>query len=246
MMDRALGAIVSSSTAPTGNIEAVNRFGMHYQWGRKDPFTPTTITKEDIRTEVQLYTATGGVIKSSSNGIGGEFTYEDRSLLTTITPTTINHLIENPSTHYAKGDKTNWVPIASAEEYNNTTKEGDWWNPTIKTLYDPCPNGYRIPGKNTYGNAGDKVNDLTGWLAFSVDGLSSGRIWDITSSFFPASGLRNFSSGQFWGGSTNGYSWVSTPYNPTVGYSLEFHSSAVYPNTYLNRAFGFPVRCILD
>jgi len=28
MMDRALGAIVSSSAAPEGNIEAVNRFGM--------------------------------------------------------------------------------------------------------------------------------------------------------------------------------------------------------------------------
>jgi len=236
MMDRALGAIVSSSTAPTDNIEAVNRFGMHYQWGRKDPFTPSSKT---INTEVQLYTATGGVITSSSNGIGGEFKYDNT------TKTTINNLIENPSTLYAKGDGTNYVPIASAEEYNNTTKEGDWWNPTTKTLYDPCPKGYRIPKRGTYGNALDGENDPIGWLAFSEDGLNSGRIWNHAS-FFPASGYRNRSHGMFSAVGSNGYSLMSTPQSSITGDNLHFSLGTVYPNNSFSRAGGFPVRCIRD
>jgi len=219
-------------------------FGMHYQWGRKDPFTPTTHTDyaaHDNAKEVQLYEANGEAITGSSNGIGGEFTYEDRSLLTTITPTTINDLIENPSTYYNKGDETNQVPIASTGDLKN-----DWWNPITKTIYDPCPNGYRIPKKNTYGNAVDNANDPTGWLAFSVDGLQSGRIWDIASSFFPANGYRYSSSGKFSAVCSGGYSWMSTPQSSIRGHNLDFYYSAVIPNRLNGRSYGYPVRCILE
>ena len=58
-MDRALGAISTGTTAATTDQEAVNRFGMLYQWGRKDPFTPSSAT---INTEVQIYNATGNPI----------------------------------------------------------------------------------------------------------------------------------------------------------------------------------------
>jgi len=229
MMDRALGAIVSSSTAPTGNIEAVNRFGMHYQWGRKDPFTPATTNYK----EVQLYTATGEAIKGSSNGIGGEFTYEAR---TTKKPTTINDLIENPSIHYAEVDETNTVPIASTGDLKN-----DWWNPATKTIYDPCPNGYRIPESGTY-------NGFPKPSVWSAD-LINGMIWHKdtpAATFVPASGCRGAGSGKFYAVGSNGYGWMSTPYSPTGGYYLDFHSSAVYPNNYNSRASGIPVRCIRD
>ena len=243
-MDRALGAISTGTTAATTDQEAVNRFGMMYQWGRKDPFTPATHTdyiSSNNAKEVQIYNATGSPIPKGTNGIG---TADEEFKLDNTITTTINHLIQNPSTHYGKGhgDFVNdtWTPIASTEYYN-ITKEGDWWNPTIKTLYDPCPNGYRIPKLGTYGQASD-------WIKSNpYSGLISGYMWsndDI--SFFPASGLRNNYSGQFWGVGTYGYTWMSTPYNPTNGYHLRFSSGYVYPNTAYGRSDGFPARCIKD
>jgi len=237
MMDRALGAIVSSNTAPEGNTEAVNRFGMHYQWGRKDPFTPRTVSEE-----VQIYNADGTAITKGANGIAteekqSEFDYKEIT-------TTINHLIQNPSTYYTKGDGTNLVPIASAG-YNNTTKEGDWWNPTTKTLYDPCPNGYRVPENGTFGKVANTTNPSDiGW-DWSGSSLTVGYTWNT--SFFPTSGARGSTSGHFWGMSAYGYGWMSTPQGSAYGCHLYFYQSAVYPHYGDGRrASSMPVRCIRD
>ena len=221
---------------------------MHYQWGRKDPFTPATHTgyvNYNNAKEVQIYNATGTPITKGTNGISGK--PDEEFKLDNTTTTTINHLIQNPSTYYGKGhgDFVNdtWVPIASAG-YNNTTREGDWWNPTIKTLYDPCPNGYRIPKNGTYGNVANTTNPSDiGWDWLGT-GLQSGMKW--TNTLFPASGYRSASNGKFYRVGTGGYGWMSIPYTPTNGYNLGFYSGYVGPNSYYGRSNGFPARCIKD
>ena len=224
MMDRALGAISTGTTAATTNQEAVNRFGMHYQWGRKDPFTPRAVSAE-----VQIYNATGTPITKGTNGIG---TADEEFKFDNTTKTTINHLIQNPSTYYGKGhgDLVNntWVPIASAG-YNNTTKEGDWWNPTIKTLYDPCPNGYRIPESGTYGEASE-------WTKSDpYSGLTAGYTWNNIT-FIPASGLRLNTSGGFYGIGSIGYGWMSTPQSSTDSYYFRFDDEGFSPINIYRRA----------
>ena len=242
-MDRALGAIsTGTTTAATTNQEAVNRFGMHYQWGRKDPFTPSITTAGwPGGEEVQIYNATGNPITKGHYGIGTtdeEFKYDNTTI------TTINDLIQNPSTHYAKGDGTNNVPIASATMPRGNKKGSltPWWNPTIKTLYDPCPNGYRIPKSGTYGQASDWT------ISNPYSGLTAGYTWKIESraSFFPASGHRSSSIGHFGAVGTSGNSWLTTLYDSTYGYKLHFHSGAVDPINYYYRSEGLPVRCIID
>jgi len=237
MMDRALGAIVSSSTAPTDNTEAVNRFGMLYQWGRKDPFTPATHTgyiATNNAKEVQLYNANGDAITGSSNGMGGEFKFEAR---TTETKTTINDLIQNPSTHYDKGDGTNNVPIASTGDLKN-----DWWNPITKTIYDPCPNGYRIPERGTYGSRNNSPN----WVQSDPYGtLTAGYTWNNIS-FFPASGSRGRSDGKFGSVGTSGYYLISSPRDLISGGDLKLQDDNVYPDNVDLRSYGMSVRCILE
>ena len=59
---------------------------MHYQWGRKDPFTPSSAT---INAEVQIYNAAGTAITKGDRGIDTtdeEFKFESR---TTTTQTTV-------------------------------------------------------------------------------------------------------------------------------------------------------------
>ena len=211
---------------------------MHYQWGRKDPFTPSSAT---AYSEVQIYNATGNPITKGTNGIGTtdeQFKFEARTITT---QTTVGDLIQNPSTHYDKGDGANYVSIASAG-YNNTTREGDWWNPTIKTLYDPCPNGYRIPKSGTYGEA----SDWTISNPYSV--ATAGYTWNHNNNvtFFPASGVRDGTYGGFWGLGTSGYAWMSTHHNPDRGYFLDFYPDRVNTNTITYNSYGLPTRCIKD
>ena len=132
MMDRALGAI--SKTA------GINSFGMLYQWGRKDPFTPPTTTGDATSKDTQLYNASGTAINTNSGGLGGVFTAQSAAApdITTLT--------KNPSIYYGIADP--YIPIVNAGPTDLTK---DWWNPEIKTLYDPCPYGYRIPKSGTYG-----------------------------------------------------------------------------------------------
>ena len=234
MMDRAIGAI--SKTA------GVNSFGMLYQWGRKDPFTLTNTLENS---EVQIYNATGNPITKGTNGIG---TADEQFKLDNTTITTINDLIQNPSTYYINGNGKGdyWQSIASTEYYN-ITKEGDWWNPTIKTLYDPCPNGYRIPKSGTYGEGG-QVAIHSDWSVWSADGLKSGRVFK-NSSFFPASGHRTRHSGGFRGVGESSNVWTSTAAkdNPVIGLCSTFSSTAVNPN-YGGSPYSdsYVTRCIKD
>ena len=143
-------------------------------------------------------------------------------------------LIKNPSIYY--GIASPYIPIVNAGPTDLTK---DWWNPEIKTLYDPCPYGYRIPKSGTYGADSE-------WTKSTWSGsvLTAGHTWK--SSHFPASGLRNSSSGLFAVVGSRGFCWMSTPYGATDGYSLHFNSDYVGPSNAGSRSDGFPVRCLID
>ena len=220
-MNRAIGAIDKTA--------GVNSFGMLYQWGRKDPFTPSTATSPARGAtggkDTQLYNATGTPINTNTYGVGGEWIHSATALNATQVATLINY----PSTFYTGGS----VPIASTGNLSN-----DWWNATIKTLYDPCPTGYRIPPNGTY-------NSFT-TSSWSGSGVTTGRTWAANSSFFPASGYRTTPVGEFYVVGTYGFYWMSTPNSAAYGHNLLFNSGAVNPNHACERSYGFPVRCISE
>jgi hypothetical protein len=43
---------------------------------------------------------------------------------------------------------------------------------------------------------------------------------------------------------SDGYYWSSTQGNASVGYNLGFLSSSVSPSGYVNKRYGFAVRCV--
>ena len=167
------------------------------------------------------------------NSFDGQFKYNGS------TQTTIEELIQNPSTHYAikstVGEYVYYVPIAST---GDLTK--DWWNPETKTIYDPCPYGYRIPKVNTYGNASD-------WAISTWGGniLTEGHSWK--SSLFPVSGSRSYKVGKFGLIGAAGYYWMSTTYNKSNSPYLRLSSNSLTtPTAGLGRSDGFQTRCIED
>lgn len=121
-MDRSLGA--TSALDDTGSL------GMSYQWGRKDPI-PGSSKFYDM-TEPTLYGSVTKVSVAASDASTG----------------TIANAIQNPVTFLKAAD---WL-FAGRNNYlwGNPQGEEELTATHQKSIYDPCPPGYRIPGKDAF------------------------------------------------------------------------------------------------
>ncbi|MDD6623615.1 MAG: hypothetical protein PUE76_02205 [Bacteroides sp.] len=170
MMDRNLGA-TTGATSNTGSI------GLHYQWGRKDPF-PGSVEVDASATAA----CTGDVPKIVS--------------CTSLTGT-IEYAISHPATFITYNwdgaigaGNSDWLYDAK-EKVNGDYPvfEKERWT-SSKTIYDPCPTGWRVPDGGSDGiwaKAGFSEKDcihttIPGYLIELADGS---KTW------YPAAGERN-------------------------------------------------------
>jgi uncharacterized protein (TIGR02145 family) len=248
-MDRNLGATTNvlpdvSQWTAAGQVKTdVGSFGLLYQWGRKDPFPGSA----SITTNATFTAATGaGTNPTIYNGAGSAYSVATAPTCTGATATGLVSSIANPFTFYTGSD---WY--SSSGTQNNAL-----WGNYYKTVYDPCPVGWRVPGKDS-------------WVGLDTKkaGTSTSNLWDDFSSFpwygsdhtkfigrtisgaaasYPAAGNRNGSDGSFSGVGTYGSCW-SSAVNGTGGYGMYFYSGAVNPAySYVYRAAGFSVRCVKE
>ena len=158
MMDRNLGALVVAAADETIAVES---FGMTYQWGRKDPFPGAgTIGDDDDNATV------AGVALSVTEG---DDTTDECKI-------TLEQSIQNP-TLMGHSQGADWlVP------FDNTL-----WQNAMKTIYDPCPPGYRVPARDK--SMPWHSADLT-----AVTGWAEGTYWFTLGSpvtVFPFAGYRD-------------------------------------------------------
>ena len=115
MLDRNLGA---TSTTPKDR----NAYGLFYQWGRKDPFARNlTATRPG-----------GSPYESASSDL-------EKTEAATEATGTIAYATRNPQTRLLAA-KEWYVGAGGNDLLWGGTKEG-----SVKTVYDPCPAGYRVP-----------------------------------------------------------------------------------------------------
>ncbi|MCM1722170.1 hypothetical protein NCZ26_18360 [Bacteroides ovatus] len=124
VMDRNLGA--TATKAYLGTVQ-----GLHYQWGRKDPFSGS-LTYDGIRTI--LYDVRSGQVV---------YKYSDERV-------TAGQAISTPSSLYSPrrglGGES-WCTKTTELKYlwGNPDGEQDAFpKETLKSLYDPCPYGYKV------------------------------------------------------------------------------------------------------
>jgi hypothetical protein len=214
MQDRALGALK--------NEKGVHSFGMQYQWGRKDLFTPSN-SLDDI--EIQIYMADSTPIRKGRNGMDGEFTISGAPAHK------VDELIRKPSAFFG-ANGTPFYPIPKPIDTG-----GDWWNPNVKTLYDPCPPFYKVPGLNAY-------TDFPNPHSWSPD-LNNGIYWKGV--FFSTGGLRTYYSGDLVNSGYYGAYWVSTPRADTSAYALLFYSGYFTSvSSKVDRSNAYSVRCVRE
>ena len=247
-MRKNLGAFTNSN-GDKDEQKILDSYGMYYQWGRKDPFPRPLYFDAAGAYDEDRYNESGTYIKevfaerTSSNG-------------------TLDYITKNPM-HFI----TN---AACIEEGGDGI--GDWlvaadntlWNNNVKSLYDPCPYGWKVPS----------VDDLSVLhLADAEDNtpLDEARKqygWPLSDGsktyFYPACGRRRYNDGkvenmnykegvypsqpQPW----EGYYWTSTTSADGKAVALYFDLTTTrtinkfFPSHSARRANGFQVRCVKE
>ena len=155
---------------------------------------------------------------------------------------TIDYAIENPMTYITTSD---WCSNAW-DNYEIRWKESE------KSLYDPCPVGFRVPKGGSRGfwstalGTSSSTSEGTTW-----DDTNKGRNWplaDGTTAWYPAVGLRHYNSGVLDNVGLDGYYWSSSPHTRYVDYAFHFsfYNGGVSPAICFYRGFGYSVRCVRE
>lgn len=157
MMDRNLGAYVNpGEVASPTHTDYAQAHGYYYEFGRKDPFQgPRSYNGYNSYIS---YTEADGTVKTTMR-IGGSDVFKPvaNNAIEGSTGITDNiaYTVAHPMNYISNGDGYVWTEITSPTEPGTTLDWGKLWgNQTgkvgTKTMYDPCPAGYRVPDPDNF------------------------------------------------------------------------------------------------
>ena len=143
-MDRNLGAISTDCTHPASR-------GLYYQWGRKDPF-PHPATCQDINKRADAVYAEGfEYAVSYPRNAGTESPYDNM---------TVEWSIAHPTTFMSDAMYEDWEEWTSVADWlynhhpnlwgNVTTSNNNISKVSLKSIYDPCPVGWKVPSPEDF------------------------------------------------------------------------------------------------
>lgn len=206
MMDRNLGSVAGSETAGvTDNLLAARAIGNYYQWGRKDPFPAAAEYTDgsysipegwgnEAYTDLDDYKIVGSRIFSdnaSSNALSLSSALGSRY--------TLQQAVEQGVSHPHKwlfggsGDacypQYAWFNGEGDYDAESETEKVQWealWGSTdnvssVKTIYDPCPAGWKVPTADVWYSAFENAQLSSGAHGISVPQLGL---------YFPFAGQR--------------------------------------------------------
>jgi hypothetical protein len=222
-MDRNLGA---TEACLTTDAQALASHGLKYQWGRKDPFPGRKIGTAGHAALIKFF----GIDLSGSGGQTLEYVTNGSTDQNGIDDGILES-IRKPTTFFSsKNNKKNWLP----QKYDAL------WNNIKKTVWDPCPIGWRVPIKIDNINLPYKTFTPTTWSEDDRAGADWG-----TNAVYAANGL--IREGKY-GNNTNYFIYIWTgdfQYENGACFSASWDASVVYPNWWY-RHVGMGVRCVQE
>ncbi len=216
---------LGATSATPGDVGAL---GLLYQWGRKDPFLGSSSISDRIEAKSTM-SGHSFVMSSMTNG-------------------TIDYSIAHPTTFIMGNNNSayDWC-------YQESNANDDRWQ-TVKTIYDPCPRGWRVPDGGLdspwtkanlpYGMSGEAYDSICYY-----DSVNSGMVVNsplsIPASWYPCAGCRGRIDGAL--DQYQGYYWSATS---RVIYSLSACSlrigSSWLIGEYVTPSGGYSIRCLKE
>lgn len=218
-MTRNLGA-VSADYDAAGSVK-----GLVWQWGRKDPFP--AVSGWTDQGDITVYDASGT--------LSDPFRTEQVAK-----PDNLAEAIAHPTTYYS-GTREDGIfgPYDWLTTDLSAMNDLLWETPSDsgKTLFDPCPPGWRVPRKESWAG----LNDTN----FIWDDAAYGRRHALLG-YYPAAGGRGAATGEwsFVGGT--GQYWSSSATEDYYVSTLNFLPGYINVQSNANRSSGYPVRCVSE
>lgn len=231
-MDRNLGAMANAPTSPSDNVAS---HGFYYQWGRKDPHPSSNQTNTKLPGREKYF------FPEETTGVDFKMTQHSESINNLVDATSM------PLTRY-------WGNTTSYDWYTtqSTTDHKSLWGGESsegKSVYDPCPEGYRVPKNGAWGNTElTNASELTsaGWIgAVGTPPYEFGQNnATYYGGYYPAAGYRGLDTQALVNVGFTGFYWSATLHNSTTySYYLYFANIKVVPSNDAQRAYSFSVRC---
>jgi hypothetical protein len=259
VMDMNLGAMSNGS----GEGKTLESYGLLYQWGRKDPFPGSPSLTGDT-----------GTLPVTVFDLGGKSVDITKSDWYSTENNTIEWAIANPTVVLSNYSQRiicrDWLDINATNDAlwgnpeGTKVEEGEYVNKGTKTLFDPCPVGWRVPPPGVFRDAtpsGGYETDPSGFNV--VDTNADGKIdtgdfncgWTIclngkdVTSFFPATGRYDGTYAMLYGSVAGlwGNYWSNSPYSQGLGFSiLSFQATTMSPSAGGGKADAYSIRCIKE
>ena len=171
--------------------------------------------------------------------------------------------IQKPQNFYTQGNSWYSNPPIGYSYYNlwsaeSTPAIGFNDDNVIKTVYDPCPVGFKIPTFKAFTGFTSDGNNQTTLANINVDGTTEyqkyssafgHKFWTNSSKtatiFFPGVGQRTPIDGSMVN-LTGGYYWAAIPIDQYFGRYLFFGHTFVQPQANHNRPNGYAVRPVSE
>ena len=227
LLDRNIGATSTDGT--------LNSFGVNYQWGRKDPFPRLLVAQSGTSVE-------GDALKTAGR-----------------TPSvTLNYSIQNPDTRvtYTSASGAKWLPTSvnglwGYAGVHGSSSDALKVKSTVKTVYDPCPAGYKVPALGYLSTIGE-LNTKSNAVAGKGYNMSTGT----STIFFPYSGYVRVSKTTKANDyqSYRGYLWTVNNRSDSQGAyifwynadGIQANKNSIGANIYTYCGDALPVRCIKE
>ena len=252
-LDRNIGAL----TAQAGH-SPIDNFGFVYQWGRKDPFFGGDGNNNETTANALSIARANTIVNTSVSGVWPTPSSTQR---------TADFAKQNPMTFIC--NNTTPTPEIGLADWLAGSSATNRWSEDHKTDNDPCPYGYRVPGKAELRTLHTAAAENNSALYFRNGGHWH---WDYyyywrggITTVWPTAGMRQ---GRFaYQGNTGAqllnsgtaeargqcYYWTSTPLSAggTVipGGSFRVHTAGTLlysEDEYGDNADAYPIRCIKE
>ena len=254
LMDRNLGALSSSDWASSNTNMSK---GLNYQWGRKDPFVGPDNSSMTSRVAIQTYDATG---KAITNTVAAASTFSNAAAWTHVArQITREDIAKYPMAYVSGASNYFWLTETAHDLWGCPGYEDSKNTIGQKTIYDPCPPGYRV--MNGYAMSGVTSTVAGGALAnltHSVQNVATYRTYgedlkvkcnDTDFATIPASGLIYFEKAQnyfpFDRTGTYGYIWTAkmTSNSKDRAFRVHFDWNNFVAMEAAYASYGHNVRC---
>ena len=201
----------------------VGAHGLMYQWGRKDPFLgPSSISGGSVAKSTITWPS--AVSTSSSKG-------------------TVSYVTANP-TVFIKAS-------SSPYDWHYSSRNHSLWTTSdkAKSMYDPCPTGWRVPDGDNFGVWAKATGNTWGFnhtYNGTKEGMNfSGKFGSASTIWYPASGYLSHSSGDVEQVGIVGRYISASPFS-RGSCSMVFDQWGYVTQLTIDRAEGNSVRCVQE